>query len=126
MPDLNSSGRVRVPVGCHLMYINNSKPCFAGLTRAMSGSNYIPSQPRRRGTTTGTSSSDSALDSAGDVGGQQTAASRWHPKLTPYRLTFLCTTIGLGTAKVITTFRGEDLYVPITLEWISSVVVFLS
>ncbi|CAA7263500.1 unnamed protein product [Cyclocybe aegerita] len=49
---------------------------------------------------------------------------RWFPKLTPYRLVVLSTTIGLGTAKAISSYIGYDT-ISITLEWISGVVLFL-
>lgn len=49
---------------------------------------------------------------------------RWHPKLTPYRLTVILTTIGLGTVKLVEVYNGNDTGTT-TLEWISGVVVFL-
>jgi len=48
---------------------------------------------------------------------------RWHPKITPFRLLTLGTTIALGTAKAVETYR-EAIYVSVTLEWILGVVVF--
>jgi len=48
----------------------------------------------------------------------------WHPKLTLYRLLVIFSTIGLGAAKVVTSFLNLT-YASITLEWILSVVVFL-
>jgi hypothetical protein len=48
----------------------------------------------------------------------------WHPKLTLYRLLVIFSTVGLGSAKVATSFL-KLTYASITLEWILSVVVFL-
>jgi len=48
----------------------------------------------------------------------------WHPKLTLYRLLVIFSTIGLGTAKAITSYLNLT-YASITLEWILSIVVFL-
>ncbi|KAF9536826.1 hypothetical protein CPC08DRAFT_676976, partial [Agrocybe pediades] len=48
----------------------------------------------------------------------------WHPRLTPYRLLILTTTLSLGTAKAIATQKGSSM-VPTTLEWISGVVLFI-
>ncbi|KDR71325.1 hypothetical protein GALMADRAFT_144014 [Galerina marginata CBS 339.88] len=42
----------------------------------------------------------------------------WHPKVTPYRLMVLSTTIGLGTAKAISAQKGSAQYVSTTFEWI--------
>ncbi|KAF9560721.1 hypothetical protein CPC08DRAFT_665098 [Agrocybe pediades] len=50
---------------------------------------------------------------------------RWHPRLTPYRLCILTTTLGLGTAKAIATQKGSNV-LPITLEWIAGVVLFIA
>jgi hypothetical protein len=47
----------------------------------------------------------------------------WFPKLTPYRLLIISTTIGLGTAKAYATAKGLS-YVATSIEWIASVVVF--
>ncbi|KAF4613965.1 hypothetical protein D9613_007972 [Agrocybe pediades] len=49
----------------------------------------------------------------------------WHPRLTPYRLCILTTTLGFGTAKAIATQKGSTV-LPITLEWISGVVLFIA
>ncbi|KIK00152.1 hypothetical protein K443DRAFT_679419 [Laccaria amethystina LaAM-08-1] len=49
---------------------------------------------------------------------------RWHPKITIYRLLVLLTTICLGVGKAITSARGAVL-VPVTLEWVSGVAVFI-
>ncbi|KAF8972518.1 hypothetical protein BDZ97DRAFT_1781409 [Flammula alnicola] len=53
-----------------------------------------------------------------------TTPPQWHPRLTPYRLMILLTTICIGTAKAVATQRGS-MDVPITLDWVSGVVVFL-
>ncbi|KDR80050.1 hypothetical protein GALMADRAFT_242266 [Galerina marginata CBS 339.88] len=49
---------------------------------------------------------------------------QWHPKITPYRLTFLLTTIALGTTKAIATYHGQSV-MSTTMEWISGVIVSL-
>jgi hypothetical protein len=49
--------------------------------------------------------------------------SRWHPKITVYRLLIISTTISLGSAKAAATFHGKS-YVSITIEWIAGVAVF--
>jgi hypothetical protein len=48
----------------------------------------------------------------------------WHPKLTLYRLLMIFSTIGLGTAKAVTSYLNLT-HASITLEWILSVVLFL-
>ena len=48
---------------------------------------------------------------------------RWHPRITPFRLLTLGTTIALGTAKAVETYQ-KAIYVSVTLEWILGVVVF--
>ncbi|KDR70538.1 hypothetical protein GALMADRAFT_877822 [Galerina marginata CBS 339.88] len=48
----------------------------------------------------------------------------WHPKITPYRLIVLSTTVILGSAKALLTERGS-IIVPITLEWLTGTVLFL-
>jgi len=50
--------------------------------------------------------------------------SRWHPKITLYRLSFISTTICLGSAKAVETSHGKS-YVSTTIEWIAGVVVFI-
>ncbi|KIM49824.1 hypothetical protein M413DRAFT_438943 [Hebeloma cylindrosporum] len=55
----------------------------------------------------------------------QNSNSRWHPKITVYRLLVISTTISLGSAKAAATFNGKS-YVSITIEWISGVAVFCS
>jgi hypothetical protein len=49
--------------------------------------------------------------------------SRWHPKITVYRLLVISTTISLGSAKAVETFYGKS-YVSTTIEWIAGVAVF--
>jgi hypothetical protein len=49
---------------------------------------------------------------------------RWHPKISPYRLMVFSTPLVIGTAKAISSQKGNAT-VPITLEWIYGVVVFL-
>ncbi|KAF9479352.1 hypothetical protein BDN70DRAFT_694601 [Pholiota conissans] len=68
----------------------------------------------------GRSASPDTIDSTLDV-----TTNRWHPKLTVYRVIVLSAGIMLGTAKAWETSRGETV-IPITLEWISGVVVSLS
>jgi hypothetical protein len=48
----------------------------------------------------------------------------WHPKLTLYRLLVIFFTIGLGSAKAVTSYLNLT-YASITLDWILGVVVFL-
>ncbi|KDR69415.1 hypothetical protein GALMADRAFT_215105 [Galerina marginata CBS 339.88] len=50
---------------------------------------------------------------------------RWHPKITPYRLAIILTTLSLGTAKAVLTQQGRNL-LSITLEWITGVAVVLT
>ena len=47
----------------------------------------------------------------------------WHPKVTPYRLLVIFTTIGLGTAKAYTVSRNL-VFVATSIEWVTSVIVF--
>ena len=49
--------------------------------------------------------------------------SRWHPKITVYRLLIISTTISLGSAKAIATFHGKS-YISTTIEWVAGVAVF--
>ena len=49
---------------------------------------------------------------------------RWHPKISPYRLIMLLTPVTFGTAKAIISQNG-GVTVPITIEWVSGVVVSL-
>jgi hypothetical protein len=51
------------------------------------------------------------------------SGSRWHPKITLYRLFFISTTVCLGSAKAVETSHGKS-YVSTTIEWIAGVVVF--
>ncbi|KDR72290.1 hypothetical protein GALMADRAFT_213312 [Galerina marginata CBS 339.88] len=48
----------------------------------------------------------------------------WHPKLTPFRLLNVLIPVSIASAKTITSLRGDST-APITLEWISGIVVFL-
>lgn len=48
----------------------------------------------------------------------------WHPKLTPYRLLVILSTVGLAVAKTATSYLNLT-FASITLEWILGVVVFL-
>ncbi|KAH6907466.1 hypothetical protein BKA70DRAFT_1283082 [Coprinopsis sp. MPI-PUGE-AT-0042] len=52
------------------------------------------------------------------------AVPAWHPKLTVSRLLVIALTIGLGTAKAITAYRGETI-APVTIEWITSTLRYL-
>ena len=49
---------------------------------------------------------------------------RWHPKITLFRLLTLGTTIALGTAKAVETYK-QVTYVSVTLEWVLGVAAFL-
>ncbi|KIM49831.1 hypothetical protein M413DRAFT_438947 [Hebeloma cylindrosporum] len=51
------------------------------------------------------------------------SGSRWHPKITVYRLLVISTTISLGSAKAVATFYDKE-YVSTTIEWIAGVAVF--
>ena len=48
----------------------------------------------------------------------------WHPKITPYRLAVISTTLCLGTVKAVLTQQGRSI-APITIEWIMGVVLVL-
>lgn len=50
--------------------------------------------------------------------------SKWHPKISPYRLWVIATTVGFGTAKSVSVRTG-DASIPTTLEWIAGTVIFL-
>ena len=49
---------------------------------------------------------------------------RWHPKISLYRLVMLLTPMVIGTVKAIISAKG-GVTAPITIEWVSGVVVFL-
>jgi ABC-type proline/glycine betaine transport system permease subunit len=49
---------------------------------------------------------------------------RWHPKISPYRFISFLTPLVTGTVKAALSLKGS-VTTPITLEWISGVVVFL-
>ena len=51
-------------------------------------------------------------------------AQSWHPKITPYRVAIISTTLCLGTVKAVLTQQGTSI-APITLEWIMGVVLML-
>jgi len=46
----------------------------------------------------------------------------WHPKVTPYRLLVVCSTITLGTWKAIVT-QNQNTTTSIALEWIGGTVL---
>ena len=48
----------------------------------------------------------------------------WYPKISPYRLIVFSTPLAIGTAKSVLSHKGS-VTTPITLEWISGVVVLL-
>ena len=48
----------------------------------------------------------------------------WHPKISPYRFIVFLIPLAIGTVKAILSQMGS-VTTPITLEWISGVVVFL-
>ncbi|KAH6889596.1 hypothetical protein BKA70DRAFT_1329308 [Coprinopsis sp. MPI-PUGE-AT-0042] len=50
--------------------------------------------------------------------------SSWHPKLTGARLLVIFATIGLGTAKAVTAYRGDTI-APVTIEWVMTIVLFI-
>ena len=49
---------------------------------------------------------------------------RWHPKISPYRLIIFSIPLAIATAKAVLSQKGS-VTTPITLEWISGVVIFL-
>jgi hypothetical protein len=49
---------------------------------------------------------------------------RWHPKISVSRLFVLVSTLGLGTAKAVMAYRGDTI-APVTIEWITTIVLFL-
>jgi len=49
---------------------------------------------------------------------------RWHPKITPYRLVVILLPITFATLKAVISQTGNKT-VPITLEWVFGIVVFL-
>ena len=49
---------------------------------------------------------------------------RWHPKISLYRLIVFSIPLGIGTVKAVVSQKGS-VTTPITLEWISGVIVFL-
>jgi len=53
------------------------------------------------------------------------SSTPWHPKLTGFRLLVIFLTVGLGTAKAITTLHGQ-IWTSVTLEWMIGVAVSLA
>ncbi|TEB33259.1 hypothetical protein FA13DRAFT_196916 [Coprinellus micaceus] len=49
----------------------------------------------------------------------------WHPKITVYRLLVTALTIGLGTAKAITSTPTGGSSCSVTLEWISGIIILI-
>ncbi|KIM43591.1 hypothetical protein M413DRAFT_25929 [Hebeloma cylindrosporum] len=48
----------------------------------------------------------------------------WHPKISPYRFIVFSIPLAIGTVKAVLSLKGS-VTTPITLEWISGVVIFL-
>ena len=48
----------------------------------------------------------------------------WHPKISPYRFMVFSIPLAIGTVKAVLSQKGS-VTTPITLEWISGVVIFL-
>jgi len=48
----------------------------------------------------------------------------WHPKISPYRFMVFSIPLSIGTVKAVSSLKGS-VTTPITLEWISGVVIFL-
>ena len=48
----------------------------------------------------------------------------WHPKISPYRFIMFSIPLAIGTVKAVLSQKGSAT-TPITLEWISGVVIFL-
>ena len=49
---------------------------------------------------------------------------RWHPNISPYRFISFLTPLVIGTVKAVLSLKGS-VTTPITLEWVSGLVVFL-
>jgi len=49
---------------------------------------------------------------------------RWYPKISPYRFIVFSTPLAIGTTKAVLSYKG-GVTTPITLEWISGVVILL-
>ena len=49
----------------------------------------------------------------------------WHPKMSPYRVICFLSPLAIGTTKAVLSYRG-NVTAPITLEWISGVVIYLA
>jgi hypothetical protein len=56
--------------------------------------------------------------------GSEVNIPRWHPRITISRLFVLVSTLGLGTAKAVMSYRGDTI-APVTIEWITTIVLFL-
>jgi len=48
----------------------------------------------------------------------------WHPKISPYRFIMFSIPLAIGTVKAVSSQKG-GVTTPITLEWVSGVVIFL-
>jgi len=64
-------------------------------------------------------------EASGSIPPPRMELHNWHPKLTPYRLTVITTTIGLGTFKSIAASSPIEPSSSVTAEWILGVVLFL-
>lgn len=67
---------------------------------------------------------ETGASSLGNTSPVQPSRQAWHPKLTPYRLLSVLLPASLGTVKTVASQQGQENE-PITLEWISGVVVFI-
>jgi hypothetical protein len=47
----------------------------------------------------------------------------WHPKISPYRFMVFSIPLAIGTVKAVLSYKGY-ITTPITLEWISGIVIF--
>ncbi|PPR03112.1 hypothetical protein CVT24_012415 [Panaeolus cyanescens] len=56
--------------------------------------------------------------------GNATIATKWYPKLTPYRLLTVLVVVGLGTLKAILVARGREL-ASVEVEWVLGTVVVI-
>ncbi|PPR05576.1 hypothetical protein CVT24_002787 [Panaeolus cyanescens] len=55
---------------------------------------------------------------------QNAAKTRWHPKLTPFRVLTMIVGVGLGISKAVLSYKGMEL-APIALEWILGTLLFI-
>ncbi|KAH6899378.1 hypothetical protein BKA70DRAFT_1314245 [Coprinopsis sp. MPI-PUGE-AT-0042] len=74
--------------------------------------------------TAGSSESPIELDVPPWPESSNPVTSPWHPKLTGARLLAIFATIGLGTAKAVTAYRGDTI-APVTIEWFMTIVLFI-